>query len=161
MTKTYMAKTESTEPNWLLLDVDGMIVGRIATQIATVLMGKHKPEYTPHVDCGDCVVVVNAKLVRFSGESVAHESHPYFSSKMHTRTYQSYSGYPSGRRVRTAATLLESKPEMILQEAVRRMLPKNKLGRAMLKKLKLFVGPEHSHQAQQPTPWPEYLMPKR
>ncbi len=160
MAKTFMAKKEETQPDWFLLDIEGMIVGRIATQIATVLMGKHKPEYTPHVDCGDCVVIINADQVRFSGESMSHESNPYFTSKMHFRTYESYSGYPSGRRVRTAADLLDSKPEMIIQEAVRRMLPKNKLRSAMLKKLKVFAGAEHSHQAQQPQAWPEYLMPK-
>ncbi|VAX36181.1 LSU ribosomal protein L13p (L13Ae) [hydrothermal vent metagenome] len=161
MIKTFMAKKEIIEPGWFLLDVDGMIVGRIATQIAKVLMGKNKPTYTPHVDCGDYVVVVNAERIRFSGESLSHESHPYFSTKMHTSTYERYSGYPSGRKIRTAADLLESKPEMILQEAVRRMLPKNKLGRVMLKKLRLFVGTEHEHQAQKPEPWPDYLMPSR
>jgi len=157
VTKTFMAKTGEVTPDWLTVDADGQIVGRLASKIATVLMGKHKACYTPHVDCGDFVIVLNAHLVRFSGQSIAHESHPHFTQKMHTRTYESYSGYPSGRKIRTAAQLLESKPEEILREAVRRMLPKNKLGRVMLGKLKLFAGTEHPHQAQQPQPWPEYL----
>lgn len=157
--KTSMAKKQETTPDWLVLDADGMIVGRLATQIATVLMGKHKPSYTPHVDCGDVVIVLNAHRVRFSGAEGRHPSHPYYTSKMEMRTYERYSGYPSGRKVTTAAKLLESKPEMILHEAVRRMLPKNKLGRHMLKKLKLVCGDSHEHQAQQPKPFPEHLLP--
>ncbi len=159
--RTSMVTKEAAKPNWLVLDAEGMIVGRVATSIATVLMGKHKPEYTPHVDCGDCVVVVNAHLVRFSGAEGRHEWHPYYTSKMEQRTYESYSGYPSGRKVVTAAKMLERHPEKILEEAVRRMLPKNKLGRHMLKKLKLVCGPTHDHQAQQPQPFPEYLLPSK
>ena len=158
--KSYMAKKEETVPDWFVLDVDGMVVGRLATQIATVLMGKHKPQYTPHVDCGDCVIVVNVERLRFTGIGLAHPRHPYFTRKMLRKTYDYYTGYPSGRRVRTAAEIWDQKPEFILQEAVRRMLPKNKLGRQMLKKLKIYAGPEHSHQAQSPVPFPEYLLKK-
>ncbi len=160
MTKSYMAKKEEVRADWFVLDADAEIVGRIATKIATVLMGKHKPTYTPHVDCGDYVVVLNVELVRFSGKSVAHPKHPYFTSKMLTKTYDRYTGYPSGRRIRTAADVWERKPEMLLYEAVRRMLPKNKLGRVMLKKLKLYVGTDHPHQAQEPKPFPEYILNK-
>lgn len=159
MIKSYMANKETVQPCWLVVDADAQIVGRLATKIATVLMGKHKPSYTPHVDCGDFVIVLNAERVRFSGKSVGHPRHPYFTSKMLTRTYEHYSGYPSGRTVMTAADVWERNPETILREAVRRMLPKNKLGRAMLKKLKLYCGTEHPHQAQNPQPIPEYLMP--
>jgi large subunit ribosomal protein L13 len=152
-----MAKKESVRPRWYVVDADGEIVGRFATRLATILMGKHKPTYTPHVDCGDYLVVVNVERVRFSGAPVAHKSHPYFTQKMLKKEYDSYSGYPGGRKVRTAAQILDSHPERILHEAVRRMLPKNKLGRQMLKKLKLCVGPTHSHQAQQPQELPEHL----
>lgn len=158
--KTSMVKKHETSPDWLVLDVDGMIVGRIATQIATVLMGKHKASYTPHVDCGDVVIVLNAHRIRFSGNEGRHPTHPYYTSKMEFRTYETYSGYPSGRKVKTAAKLLESKPEKILYEAVRRMLPKSKLGRHMLQKLRLVCGTEHEHQAQMPKPFPEHLLPK-
>lgn len=152
-----MAKKEAVRPEWFVVDADNQIVGRLATKLATILMGKHKPTYTPHVDTGDFVVVVNAEKVRFSGPPIADDSHPYFTKKMLTSTYERYSGYPSGRKVETAADLLKSKPEKILQEAVRRMLPKNKLGRQMLKKLKLYAGPNHPHQAQEPQALPEHL----
>lgn len=156
--RTTMATAETATADWFVLDVDGMIVGRIATQIATVLMGKHKATYTPHVMTGDAVIVVNAHRIRFSGQPGRHPSHPYYTRKMEQRTYERYSGYPSGRKVQTAADLLDKKPEMILQEAVRRMLPKNKLGSQMLKNLRLFCGPDHTHQAQQPQPFPAHLL---
>lgn len=159
MSKTYMAKKETVEADWLILDVDRMIVGRIATQLATALMGKHKPTYTPHVDCGDYVIVLNADRVRFSGSELAHPAHPYFTTKMLKKTYDKYSGYPGGRTVMTAEQVWAKHPERILYEAVRRMLPKSKLGRAMLKKMKLFNGTEHPHQAQNPLPFPDYLLP--
>jgi len=157
VTKTYMAKTDEVQQKWFVVDADAQIVGRLATRLATILMGKHKPSYTPHVDCGDFVVVINAELVRFSGNSLAHPKHPYFTSKMLSKTYDHYTGYPSGRRVQTAAEVWERHPERIISEAVRRMLPKNKLGRAMLKKLKVYVGSSHPHQAQQPQELPEHL----
>ncbi|MCL4109357.1 UNVERIFIED_CONTAM: hypothetical protein GTU68_038986 [Idotea baltica] len=121
----------------------------MATAIATVLMGKHKASYTPHVDSGGTVIVTNVERVAFSG------------TKMAAKTYDSYSGYPGGRRVRSAVNVFETAPERILREAVRRMLPKNKLARQMLKRLKLVVGPEHGHQAQQPVDFPAWLMPKK
>lgn len=155
--KTTMAKKETTQPDWYVVDGSGEIVGRFASKLATVLMGKHKPSYTPHVDCGDCVIVVNCELVRFTGAAVAHRTHPQFTDKMLKKTYETYSGYPGGRKLTTAAEVWERHPERILSEAVRRMLPKNKLGRQMLKKLKLYVGPHHPHQAQQPQELPDYL----
>ena len=155
--KSYVAKKETTQPDWYVVDARGEIVGRFATRLAHILMGKHKPTYTPHIDCGDCVIVVNTELVRFSGAGVAHPTHPQFPGKMQTKIYDRYTGYPSGRRVATDAEVWERHPERILREAVRRMLPKNKLGRQMLDKLKLCVGPNHPHQAQQPKELPEYL----
>ena len=152
---------EAADPRWLTVDADGQIVGRLATGIATVLMGKHKPNYTPHVDNGDYVVVTNVERVAFGGKKMEHDSIPHFSKKWLQKEYDRYSGYPGGRTVETADRLHARKPEMILHEAVRRMLPKNKLGRQMLKKLKLVVGPDHEHQAQRPTEFPAYLMPAR
>lgn len=155
--KTYVAKKEEVSPDWYIVDADSQIVGRLATKIATILMGKHKPTYTPHVDCGDFVVVTNCQKVKFSGKAEANEVSPNFTSKMATKEYDYYTGYPSGRRVLTGADLIERKPEFILHEAVRRMLPKNKLARKMLKKLKLYAGPTHPHTAQKPQELPEYL----
>ena len=157
--KSTMAKRETHQSEWYVLDADGMIVGRLATKLATVLMGKHKPTYTPHVDTGDYVVVLNADRVRFSGSPVAHPKMPYYTSKAEKKTYEHYTGYPSGRVVQSAAEVWRKHPEKILHEAVRRMLPKNKLGRQMLKKLKLVVGTEHHFQAQQPVELPEHLRP--
>ena len=158
-TSSYLMKKEEVSPCWYVVDGDGQIVGRLATQIATVLMGKHKPTYTPHVECGDFVIVVNAEKVRFSGQPLAHPKHPYFTSKMARKLYDRYTGYPSGLKFTPAGEVWARHPERILSEAVRRMLPKNKLRPSMLKKLKLYVGPEHPHQAQQPEAFPEYLRP--
>ncbi|QDU08897.1 50S ribosomal protein L13 [Gimesia aquarii] len=159
-TKTYMANAKTIDPQWFVVDADNMIVGRLATKLATVLMGKHKPSYTPHVDTGDYVIVVNCDKVRFSGKSLAHETHPYFSKKMLQKTYSSYSGYPSGLKLVSAEKKLErGQSTQVLSEAVRRMLPKNKLGRQMLKKLKLYAGPTHEHQSQKPQDMPDYLLP--
>lgn len=152
--KTTVAKKETIQSDWLQVDAEGQIVGRLATRIATVLMGKHKPIYTPHVLCGDFVVVTNCDQVRFSGKKIAHESNPHYTSKMAKKEYQYYTGYPGGQRVKTGADLLERNPTKILEEAVRRMLPKNKLGTKMLKMLKLYAGPNHPHQAQQPQDFP-------
>jgi len=123
---------------WHLVDADGQILGRLATKIATVLMGKHRPEYTSHVDTGDFVIVTNARKVRLTGD------------KPFTKEYDSYSYYPGGRKVTTFAEMMEKKPEKVISEAVRRMLPKSKLGRKMLSKLKVYAGPEHPHAPQQP-----------
>ncbi len=137
--KTYMAKKGEVEQKWLLVDATDKIVGRLATEIATILMGKHRPTYTPHVDTGDYVVVVNVENIRFTGK------------KWQNKKYAWYTGYPRQRTV-TAEVRRERKPEMILSEAVRRMLPKSKLGRVMLSKLKVYAGPSHPHTAQQPEP---------
>lgn len=163
LAKTWVAKKEEAEDlrDWYHLDGDGQIVGRVATAIATVLMGKHKATYTPHVDCGGGVIVTNVEKVSFTGGEMAHPDVPYYSTKMARKTYDSYSGYPGGRRVRSAVNVFQTAPERILREAVRRMLPKSKLGRQMLKKLKLVVGPEHGHQAQKPEDFPQWLLPKR
>lgn len=138
-TKTYVAKAGEVDQKWWIVDADGKVVGRLASEIATILMGKHRPSYTPHVDTGDFVVVTNAEKVVFSGK------------KWEQKQYTWYTGYP-GLRSESAARRLASRPEMILREAVRRMLPKSKLGRAMLGKLKVYAGPDHPHQSQQPEP---------
>ncbi len=163
LTKTWMATKERAlgSREWFTVDADGQIVGRLATQLATVLMGKHKATYTPHVECGDAIIVTNVDRVRFTGSEMQHPKLPYYSSKMANKKYVRYSGYPSGLRIRSAVQIWEKNPERILREAVRRMLPKNRLGRQMLKKLKLYTGTEHPHQAQQARPLPEYLMPKQ
>ena len=153
-----MRRAEDIDPAWFVVDADHWIVGRLAARLGMVLMGKHKPDYTPHVACGDCVIVLNVEKVRFSGKPLAHPRHPYFTRKMLTKAYDRYTGYPGGRRITTAAELWERKPEQILREAVRRMLPKNRLGRIMLSRLKLICGTDHPHQAQQPEPLPEYLL---
>ena len=136
---TFMAKTDEVPQRWHLIDATDQVVGRLAVQIATVLRGKHRPEYTPHVDTGDYVIVTNCEKVRFTGK------------KWEQKTYAWYTGYP-GQKTITAQARLERRPELILEEAVRRMLPKNKLGMAMLKKLKLYAGPDHPHGAQAPEP---------
>jgi large subunit ribosomal protein L13 len=139
--KTLSAKKDNDAKKWYVVDAEGEIVGRLATRIATVLRGKHKPEYTPHADTGDYIIVLNADKVRFTGD------------KINQKTYQRYSGYPGGQKERTAKEMLEKKPFDILEKAVRGMLPKNKLGRAMIKKLFLYEGTEHPHTAQQPEPF--------
>ena len=121
-------------------DAEGLVVGRLASIIATRLRGKHKPTFTPHVDTGDYIVVINAEKVKVTG------------AKATDKIYHHHTGYPGGRRVLTGADLIERKPEFILHEAVRRMLPKNKLRDQMLKRLHVFTGSEHPHEAQQPTP---------
>lgn len=139
MKKTYMARPGEVEPKWWLVDARDKVVGRLASDIAVILMGKHRPTYTPHVDTGDFVVVVNAEKVVLTG------------NKWEQKQYTWYTGYP-GLRSETAAKRMAKHPEKILSEAVRRMLPKNKLGTQMLKKLKIYAGDQHPHQAQQPEP---------
>jgi large subunit ribosomal protein L13 len=136
--KSFMAKKGQVSQKWLLADANGAIVGRMAAKIAMILMGKNKPTYTPHVDTGDYVIVVNADKLRLSG------------SKAEAKEYDYYTYHPSGRKVVSFAEMMESHPEKVLTLAVRRMLPKSNLGREMLKKLKVYRGPEHEHQAQQP-----------
>ena len=152
MSKSFMARNETYTPEWLLVDADNQIVGRLATKLATILMGKHKPTYTPHVDTGDFVVVINADRVKFSTPPVAHDKIPNYSSKMRKKIYHHWTGYPGGLRTTTGEEMMVKKPEDVLLLAVRRMLPKTKLGRAMIKKLKLYRGAQHPHTAQQPQP---------
>jgi large subunit ribosomal protein L13 len=156
--KSFVLRKEDAEQNWVVVDADNQIVGRLATQIATVLMGKHKPTYTPHVLSGDFVVVVNAERVRFTGKEMGHPEIPYYTKKMGLKEYEKFTGYPGGRKIETAEQVWKRRPEMIITEAVRRMLPKNRLGRQMLKMLKVYKGAEHPHQAQNPAPFPEYLL---
>jgi large subunit ribosomal protein L13 len=137
--KTFMAKPGEVEQRWWVVDASGRRVGRLASEIAMVLMGKHRPTYTPHVDTGDHVVVINADKVEFSGK------------KWQQKLYRWYTGY-QGLKTETAEHRRDRKPELIIEEAVRRMLPKTRLGRVMLDKLKVYAGGEHPHQAQQPEP---------
>ena len=136
--KSFMAKKGELEPKWMLVDADGAVLGRMASKIAPILMGKNKPTYTPHVDTGDYVVVVNAEKVRVTGK------------KAKDKEYDHYTHYPGGRKVVSFADMMAKKPERVIELAVRRMLPKSKLGRKMLKKLKVYRGSEHDHQAQKP-----------
>lgn len=138
-TKTYMAKRGEVQQKWWLVDAEGQVLGRLASKIAVMLMGKHRPTYTPHVDTGDFVIVVNVEKIALTG------------NKWSNKVYTWYTGY-TGLRSETAARRRDREPEAILRDAVRRMLPKNKLARKMLPKLKIYVGPTHEHQAQQPEP---------
>lgn len=135
---TFSAKAETVERGWFLIDAKGKTLGRLATFIATRLRGKHKPEYTPHVDTGDYIVVVNAADLKVTG------------NKAQDKTYRRYSGYPSGLKEETFAKLIKRQPERVLELAVKGMLPKNPLGRAMFRKLNIYAGPTHPHMAQQP-----------
>ena len=136
--KTYSAKPHEVDQKWLLVDAEGQTLGRMATEIATRLRGKHKPEYTAHVDTGDFVVVINADKVRVTG------------NKPKGKIYHSHSGFPGGLKSLSFEKLLDKDPERIVQLAVKGMLPKSPLGRAMFKKLKVYAGTEHPHGAQQP-----------
>lgn len=140
MMKTYSAKKGEVARGWLLVDATDKILGRLAATVAPILMGKHRPIYTPHVDTGEFVVVINAEKVRLTGKKMEQEYH------------QHYTKYPSGLRIVPWAVVLAKHPERLIEEAVRRMLPKNKLGMAMLTKLKVYAGPNHPHQAQQAKP---------
>ncbi len=140
--KTYSAKPGEIERRWLLVDAEGQTLGRLATRIADVLRGKNKPQYTPHVDTGDFVVVVNAEKIAVSGK------------KLDDKIYYRHSGYPGGLKQRTLREQLERRPTEVLRTAVRGMLPKNRLARQQLAKLKIYAGPEHPHEAQQPARLP-------
>lgn len=135
---TYSAKKEDVQRDWFLVDAEGQVLGRLATEIASRLRGKHKPTYTPHVDTGDFIIVVNASKVVLTG------------NKLKDKIYYHHTGYPGGIKSVAAGKLLQEKPEEVLRKAVRGMLPKNTLGRAMLKKLKIYAGQEHVHEAQCP-----------
>ncbi len=136
--KTQSANKETVEHKWFVVDAEGEVVGRLATRIAHVLKGKHKPSYTPHVDTGDNVIVINADKVRFTG------------LKMAQKEYITFSGYPGGQKTATAAEMAAKKPTFLIEKAVKGMLPKNKLGRAMFRKLFVYAGGEHPHKAQKP-----------
>lgn len=139
--KTYVAKASEIERKWYVIDAEDQVLGRIASEIATILRGKHKPEFTPFLDIGDFVIVVNADKVRVTG------------GKENKKIYRRHSGYPGGLKETTYAELQAKHPERIIKLAVKGMLPKNALGRQMIKKLKVYAGPEHNHQAQQPEVW--------
>ena len=136
--KTFYAKPNEVEREWLLIDGTDMVLGRLASQVAQILKGKNKPTYTPHVDTGDFVIVVNADKIRLTG------------NKAEKKTYFHHSGYPGGLKEVSYRRMLERHPERVLEKAVKGMLPKNTLGRAMNRKLKVYAGPEHRHQAQKP-----------
>ena len=138
--KTFSAKPAEVKRDWFVVDADGKTLGRLATEIASRLRGKHKAEYTPHVDTGDYIVVVNAEKVAVTG------------NKAKDKMYHHHTGYIGGLKSISFDKLVDQKPEMIIQTAVKGMLPKNPLGRAMLRKLKVYAGPEHGHAAQQPKP---------
>jgi large subunit ribosomal protein L13 len=137
--KTFSAKPQDIERKWFVVDAQGQTLGRLATRIATVLRGKHKPVYTPHVDCGDYVIVVNADKIHVTGQ------------KLEQKTYYRHSGYPGGLRQVSLRRQLQVHPDRVIEAAVRGMLPHNRLGRKMFKKLKVYAGPTHPHEAQQPT----------
>ena len=136
--KTKSIRTEDVKANWWIIDANGMVTGRLCSQIATMLRGKNKPSFTPHVDCGDHVIVINAEKVRFTG------------SKLHDKEYVSHTGYPGGQRFATPAQMLQRKPHFVIEHAVKGMLPKNRLGRRIIKKLFVYAGEQHPHAAQKP-----------
>ncbi len=138
--RTFTEKTEGIEREWYVVDAEGQTLGRLASRIAPILKGKHKPTYTPHLDCGDFVIIVNAEKVRVTGR------------KLDQKYYHHHSGYPGGLKSTSLRDQLGRYPERVLEAAVRGMLPKNKLGRRMIKKLKVYAGDTHPHQAQQPRP---------
>ncbi len=136
--KTKSAKKSEVERKWHLIDAEDMIVGRMCTQIASILRGKHKPSYTPHVDTGDFIVVINAEKIRFTGK------------KMTDKVYLRYTGFPGGQKAETPMSFLAKRPGAVIENAVRGMLPKNRLGRQMFKKMFVYAGPDHKHAAQSP-----------
>jgi len=138
--KTYVANSTDRDRRWLVVDAEGQTLGRLATQIADALRGKRKPEYTPHVDTGDFVIVVNAEKIAVTG------------NKMTEKMYRRHTGYPGGLRERTLAEMLEQRPEEVIRKAVRGMLPRNRLARRQITKLKVYAGPDHPHTAQKPEP---------
>jgi large subunit ribosomal protein L13 len=136
--KTYAVKASEIESSWWLVDASGQTLGRLATRLATLLEGKHKPTYSPHIDVGDHVVVVNARLIKVTGNKLAQ------------KRYYRHSNYPGGLKEESLEALLARKPEAVIERAVKGMLPQNRIGRAMIKKLKVYSGTDHPHQAQQP-----------
>ncbi len=136
--KTYMPKASDVDRRWYLVDAEGKVLGRLATEIAAILRGKNKPEYTPHMDMGDFVIVVNADKIRVTGK------------KEEQKLYRRHTGYPGGLREVPFERLIATHPERALESAIRGMLPKNALGRSMFRKLKVYAGPNHKHEAQKP-----------
>ena len=141
---SYMAKTDAAskpinfEQNWWVIDATDLVVGRLATTVATIIRGKHKPQFTPHQDTGDFVIIINAEKVKFTGR------------KLEQKSYQSYSHYPGGQKIVPAAEMMEKHPERILISAIKRMVPRTRLGRVQMAKIKIYKGSQHPHQAQQP-----------
>ncbi len=140
--KTYQAKKEEVQHRWYLVDAEGKVLGRLATELAKILRGKNKPIYTPHVDTGDYVIVVNARKITLTGK------------KMKDKIYYHYTGYPGGIKETNAEKLIAKKPTEVIRMAVKGMLPKTSLGRQMIKKLKVYAGAKHPHEAQNPIPLP-------
>lgn len=138
-TKTYMAKPGEIEKQWHIIDATDVVLGRLAAKVAPILQGKHRPEFTPHVDCGDFVVIINAAKVKHTG-----------ANKSRDRVFKSYSGYPGGQKEIPLAELMAKHPDRVVLKAIQRMLPKTKLGEAMIKKVKVYAGSDHPHQAQNP-----------
>lgn len=136
--KTKSANTETSGKKWLLVDAEGQTVGRLASEVAKLIRGKHKPNFTPHADCGDNVIVINAEKVSFSG------------TKLVNKEYVRYTGYPGGQKILTAQEILQKHPQRLIEKAVKGMLPKNTLGRNLFTNLKVYVGPEHKQEAQKP-----------
>lgn len=136
--RTYVPKQNEIEREWLVVDAANQVLGRLATEVATLLRGKHKPQFTPYLDTGDFVVVINAERVRLTGR------------KSTQKTYHRHSGYPGGLKSETLREMLDKYPERVIKKAVWGMLPKNRLGRKLFRKLKVYAGPEHPHEAQQP-----------
>ena len=136
--KSYMAKGETVERSWYVVDATDMVLGRLSSQVAAILRGKHKPIFTPHVDCGDHVIIINAEKVRLTGR------------KLDQKTHSHHTGFPGGIKEVNYRTLLQQKPEFAVYESIRRMMPKGPLGAQMLKKLRVYAGPNHNHEAQQP-----------
>ena len=141
--KTYVAKPTDRERNWLVVDAEGLTLGRLATQIADALRGKRKPTYTPHIDTGDFVVVINAEKIAVTG------------TKRTDKMYYRHSGYPGGLKSRTLNDMLERRPEEVIRLAVKGMLPRNKLANQQITKLKIYAGPDHPHESQSPKPFEE------
>ncbi len=137
--KTISANKENADKKWLLVDAEGIPLGRLASEVAKLLRGKHKPNFTPHADCGDYVVVINAEKISLTGK------------KWDQKIYMRYTGYPGGQRTRTASEVMARKPFALVEEAVRGMLPKNTLGRQLFRNMHVYVGPNHKHEAQSPT----------
>jgi large subunit ribosomal protein L13 len=139
--KTYSAKRDDLDPRWYVFDAEGQVLGRLATEIATVLRGKHKPTFTPHMNCGDFVVVINAEKIAVTG------------NRLDSKVYYRHSQYPGGLKQETLRQVLQKHPERAIERAVKGMLPRNRLGADILRRLKVYAGPTHPHEAQQPQPW--------